>query len=79
MSKDIKEAYESCEECQTNAISKMNPDVETVPEYLQLLAPNEVIHLDFCTIGNKNILVLKVKVTGWVSARITKDLTTSSV
>ena len=79
MSKDIKEAFKSCEECQTNAISKMNTDVETVLEDLQLLAPNEVIHLDFCTIVNTNILVLKDKATGWLCEGITKNQTNSSV
>ena len=53
MSKDIKQIYYSCEECHTNAISKMNPDTDTVPEDLQLLAPNKIIHPDFCYIENR--------------------------
>ena len=76
ISKDIKNLYETCKE---NSISKMNKDSEVIPYDLQLLAPNEVIHIDFCQVGNKNVLVLKDKATGWLSAKITKDQTTESV
>ena len=79
VSKDIKNLYETCEACKENSISKMNKDCEVIPDDLQLLAPNEVINLDFCQVGNTNFLVLKDKATGWLRAKITKDQTTEYV
>ena len=57
MSKDIENLYDSCEECKLNAVSKMNPETKNVSEVLRLLAPNKVILMDFCSVGNKNILI----------------------
>ena len=79
ISEGIKNLYETCEACKENSISKINKDSEVIPDDLQLLAPAEVIHIDFCQVGNKNVFVLKDKATGWLSAKITKDQTTESV
>ena len=70
---DIKDHYKSCEECLLHAPSKPSPPHEVIPDSLQLVSPNEIVHLDYCTLGGKDILVLKDKSSGWIYARITKD------
>ena len=49
-----------------------------VPDSLELMAPNEVVHLDYMTINKKDVLGIKDKATGWIYARLCKDKTVES-
>mgnify|MGYP003343664427 CR=1 FL=1 len=40
----------SCSPCKRNSISKMQQPVESMPEDLTLVAPNEVLHIDFMAV-----------------------------
>ena len=70
--KDIEDRYRSCKECAENQISKVHK-TEVVPPDLSLLAPGEEIHIDFCTYGSKNYLVLKDRASGYLYAYQTKN------
>ena len=72
---DLKLTYKSCNECLTNAISKPSSSYDIIPASLELLQPNEVIHMDYLEIGTTNILTIKCKATGWNWARITPNKT----
>ena len=75
MKEELKNTYKSCEVCLENAISKPDPHYEVIPSSLELLQPNEVIHLHYMEIGKINRFVLKCKASGWNWARVTKDKT----
>merc|ERR1711954_594254 len=72
---DLRSTYKSCEVSLENAISKPDPHHEVIPSSLELLQPNEVVHIDYMGIGKVNIFILKCKSSGWTWARITKDKT----
>ena len=75
---DLRSTYKSCEECLTNAISKPSPHHEVIPSSLELLQPNEVVHIDYMQIGTTNIFILKCKSSGWTWGRIMKDKTSET-
>ena len=75
---DLRSRYKSCDECLTNAISKPSPHHKVIPASLELLQPNEVVHIDYMQIGTTNIFILKCKSSGWTWARITKDKTSET-
>ena len=58
---DLRSRYKSCNECLTNAISKPSPHHKVTPASLELLQPNEVVHVDYMQIGTTNIFILKCK------------------
>ena len=72
---DLRNTYKSCEVCLENAISKPAPHHKVIPSSLELMQPNEVIHIDYMEIGKTNIFILKCKSSGWTWAWITKDKT----
>ena len=78
MRADLKEVYKSCEECLINSQSKPQPAYEVTPSPLELLSPNETIYCDYLTLLNKDILVLRDKMSGYIFARITKDKSIAS-
>ena len=65
---DLRNTYKSCEVCLKNAISKPAPHHEVIPSSLELLQPNEVVHIDYMEIGKTNIFILKCKSSGWTWA-----------
>ena len=75
---DLRTRYKACNECLTNAISKPSPHYEVTPASLELLQPNEVVHVDFMQIGTINIFILKCKSSGWIWGRITNDKTSET-
>ena len=43
---DLKEYYKACEQCLLNPPSKPSPPHEVVPDSLELVSLNEIVHLD---------------------------------
>ena len=75
MSQDLRTLYKSCNQCLTHSDSKPVESHNTIPDNLELLAPNETCHIDFMSLSSKSILVIKCKATGFIYARFTKDNT----
>merc|ERR1711954_22709 len=72
---DLKKVYKSCDECLTNSISKPAASYAVIPTSLQVLQPNEMVHLDYCEVNGTDILVVKCKSTDHNWARITPNKT----
>merc|ERR1712025_507290 len=53
LKEDLKKVYKSCDECLTNSISKPAASYEMIPTSLQVLQPNEIVHLDYCEVHGK--------------------------
>ena len=45
---------------------------------MELLSPNETVYMDYMSLLNKDILVIRDKMSGYIFARITKDKTINS-
>merc|ERR1712081_133426 len=75
LKKDLRRVYKSCNECLTNSISKPAASYEVIPTSMQVLQSNEIVHLDYCEVNGKDILVVKCKSTGHNWARITPNKT----
>ena len=75
LKEDLKRIYKTCDQCLTNSISKPKASHEVIPTSMQVLQPNEVVHLDYCEVEGKDILIVKCKSTGHNWARITPNKT----
>ena len=75
LKEDLRRVYKSCDECLTNSISKPAASYEVIPTSMQVLQPNEIVHLDYCEVDGKDILIVKCKSTGHNWARITPNKT----
>ena len=75
---ELKDLYKECEECLVHSPSKPQPPYEISPSPLELLSPNETVYLDYMSILNTDILVIKDKMSGFIYSRITKDKSIAS-
>ena len=75
MREAIRNKYKSCEPCLLHAPSKPDPSYNDLPDDLTLIAPNEVISLDFVDILKRDVLVVKCHSSGFIWARLCKDKT----
>ena len=75
ISKEIEETYKACDSCKEESISKMQKKATLVPDDLTLLAPGEEICLDFASMGTKKFLIIKDRMTGFLSVKQTKNQT----
>ena len=73
--KDIEMRYKNCKECKENAISKPHKS-EMIPPDLTLLAPGEEIQVDYASFGNKKMIVMKDRASGFLNVVETKNQTT---
>ena len=60
-----------CEACLLHSHSKPDPPYNGLPRDLTLMAPNEVISLDFMDVIKKPVLVVKDQHTRFIWARLT--------
>merc|ERR1711942_13814 len=67
LKEDLKRVYKTCDQCLTNSISKPKASHEVIPTSMQVLQPNELVHLDYCEVEGKDILIIKCKSTGHMS------------
>merc|ERR1711867_71949 len=77
INRDIEEKYKQCKECAKNSIRKMEHKAE-VPPQLTYMAPNEELSVDFADIGGHDVLVIKDRLSGWISAFRTRNKKTES-
>ena len=73
--KDIEQKYNECKECKENAISKTHK-TEMIPPDLTLLAPGEEIQIDYASFGNRKMIVIKDRASGFLNVVETKNQTT---
>ena len=77
MSAEIEQVYKGCEDCLQEGLSKVHKRAIVIPQDLTMIAPGEIVSMDFASIGTKKYLILKDKSTGFLHVKITKDQTTA--
>ena len=78
MAKQLAAAYDGCESCKVNSMTKPTKEYNVIPQSLSMIAPGEQILLDFCQFARKQIMVIKDRVSGYFWAKVCKDQTTNS-
>ena len=76
--RDLKEAYTQCEQCQLNAIKKMQSKKEIHSNDFVTMPPGEEIHVDYAQYGSENFFIMVDRATGFLQTKRTKDQTTDS-
>ena len=70
---EIRGKFSRCEPCLLNSPSKPDPPFNDLPNDLTMIAPNEIISLDFMDILKKSVLVVKDHHSGFICARLTPN------
>ena len=78
MQKDIEGTYTQCQNCKSEAISKIQKRCETRPIFLDQLSPGEILHLDYLEHDGKHIFILCDQYSGWSKYYLMGDMTSQS-
>ena len=79
MTTELDTRYKTCKACQENSLSKVQKKLEVIPIFLDKLAPNEVICLDFGVYSGINILFLKDRYSSFNRFWVCKNKSTQEV
>ena len=73
MKSEIRSRFSRCKACLLHSPSKPDPPFNGLPNDLTMIAPNEIVSLNFMDILKKPVLVVKDQHSGFLWARMTSN------
>ena len=73
INENVERVLHECEGCQREAGSKIKKRCEVIPPDLTKVAPTDSISIQFAVHNNQDIMVIKDRSTGYISAILCKD------